>query len=311
MHTSPSGKIYIGITSQKPERRWDNGNGYPNNKYFDNAIKKYGWNNFAHEILYEGLDKETAEHLEIYLIAMYQANNQEYGYNINNGGNHQGKLSKETRKKISESHKGKSLSEEHRKALSMTLKNRDMSEEHCKKISDSLKGRSFSEEHRKNLSIARTGKKASEETRKKLSTIHKGRTFSEDQRKKISDAQKHKKKVICIETGIIYNSISEASRTTSISLNKIVGVCKGRNKTTNGFTWRYYSDDIDIEKIKSSEEYIKHKRKKVICEETGVIYNYVSEAAKKTGIHKESISRVVKGTQKTAGGYHWKYYLED
>lgn len=28
MHKSPSGKIYIGITGRKPEKRWDNGNGY-------------------------------------------------------------------------------------------------------------------------------------------------------------------------------------------------------------------------------------------------------------------------------------------
>lgn len=25
-HTTPSGKVYIGITGQKPERRWQNGN---------------------------------------------------------------------------------------------------------------------------------------------------------------------------------------------------------------------------------------------------------------------------------------------
>ncbi len=27
-HTSPSGKKYIGITKQKPEHRWSNGDGY-------------------------------------------------------------------------------------------------------------------------------------------------------------------------------------------------------------------------------------------------------------------------------------------
>lgn len=51
-HTSPSNKVYIGITSQEPERRWKNGNGYKKNLYFTKAIKKYGWDNFAHEILW-------------------------------------------------------------------------------------------------------------------------------------------------------------------------------------------------------------------------------------------------------------------
>lgn len=29
-HTTPSGKVYIGITCQKPENRWNNGRGYFN-----------------------------------------------------------------------------------------------------------------------------------------------------------------------------------------------------------------------------------------------------------------------------------------
>lgn len=39
-HTSPNGKIYIGITSQVPNHRWRNGNGYKTNPYFTRAIKK-------------------------------------------------------------------------------------------------------------------------------------------------------------------------------------------------------------------------------------------------------------------------------
>ena len=46
-----NGKQYIGITAQdNPEKRWRNGNGYKKG-YFKNAIKKYGWDNFKHEIL--------------------------------------------------------------------------------------------------------------------------------------------------------------------------------------------------------------------------------------------------------------------
>ena len=29
-HIFPNGKRYVGITKQKPEYRWDNGNGYRN-----------------------------------------------------------------------------------------------------------------------------------------------------------------------------------------------------------------------------------------------------------------------------------------
>ena len=60
-HTSPNGKVYIGITSQNPIARWRNGKGYSNNTHFKNAIDKYGWDNFKHEILHSELSKEEAE----------------------------------------------------------------------------------------------------------------------------------------------------------------------------------------------------------------------------------------------------------
>ena len=56
-------KKYIGITSKdNPNDRWKNGNGYinRNHPHFENAIKKYGWNNFKHEILFSGLTQEDA-----------------------------------------------------------------------------------------------------------------------------------------------------------------------------------------------------------------------------------------------------------
>ena len=58
-HTSPNGKVYIGITSRKPEQRWSNGYGYVKNKHFTHAINKYGWENIKHEILFSNLTKES------------------------------------------------------------------------------------------------------------------------------------------------------------------------------------------------------------------------------------------------------------
>lgn len=106
MHTSPSGKVYIGI-SKDPITRWHNGRGYPHNEYFTNAILKYGWQNFKHEILFTDLTKAAAEEKEMELIALYKSNNNEYGYNISNGGNCKGSCTPEIRQKISESRKGK------------------------------------------------------------------------------------------------------------------------------------------------------------------------------------------------------------
>lgn len=105
-HTSPSNKVYIGITCKVPAyRRWNlDGSGYKDNDYFWKAIKKYGWNNFKHEILYENLTKAEACKIEKRLIKQYKSNIRKYGYNIAIGGEGASgvKLSRQARQKMSE-----------------------------------------------------------------------------------------------------------------------------------------------------------------------------------------------------------------
>lgn len=85
MHTAPNNKKYIGITyCSKPERRWKYGYGYKKQDKFYNAIKKYGWNSFKHEILYENLNCEEAQNKEKELIEKYDTINN--GYNVSKGG---------------------------------------------------------------------------------------------------------------------------------------------------------------------------------------------------------------------------------
>jgi len=109
-HISPSGRVYVGITSLRPEKRWGKDGalycGHPDYP-FARAIKKYGWDAFKHEVLLSSLSEEAAKLLEIMLIAYYKAMNM--SYNITNGGesgsgnrSHSGlRASEETRKKMS------------------------------------------------------------------------------------------------------------------------------------------------------------------------------------------------------------------
>lgn len=83
-HLSPNGKSYIGITQQSPQTRWRNGDGYYKQKKFYNAVKKYGWGNFQHNILKENLCEEAASYWEKYYIKEF--NSYYNGYNATEGG---------------------------------------------------------------------------------------------------------------------------------------------------------------------------------------------------------------------------------
>lgn len=120
-HTSPSEKCYIGITCQDPEYRWGcNGskyleikdNGELKHPKFANAILKYGWNNFSHEILHENLSKEEACSLEQKYIAIYKKGGKSYNISDGGEGNWGYKFTDEQRQRMSEAHKGKKQSEE-------------------------------------------------------------------------------------------------------------------------------------------------------------------------------------------------------
>lgn len=110
MHISPSNKVYVGITSIKPEYRWNNGNGYKHNKHFWSAIQKYGWNNFRHIIICENLAENWAYKLEQDFIRIYKSNDPNYGYNSSIGGEIISLGARYKRGHFSESHR-KALSE--------------------------------------------------------------------------------------------------------------------------------------------------------------------------------------------------------
>lgn len=149
VHVAPNNKHYVRQTGQKFWKRWNNGNGYKNGnqRYFERAIKKYGWDNFEHVILKENLTKEEADYWEKYYINLWDTTNPEKGYNISSGGSHGGFIpSQETREKMSKAKKGKKLSEEHKRHLSESQKGKP------KGPNLKLKGHSVSEETRRKIS---------------------------------------------------------------------------------------------------------------------------------------------------------------
>lgn len=80
-------KLYIGITKQRPSKRFQNGYGYKySNPIFWKDIVKYGWENFEHFLLLTGISKEMAAIVEQELIKKYMTTNPSFGYNKQGGG---------------------------------------------------------------------------------------------------------------------------------------------------------------------------------------------------------------------------------
>lgn len=217
-HTSPSNKVYIGITGRDPKMRWANGKAYAHNKHFILAINKYGWNSFKHEILYDGMTKEQAEETEILLIAKYKSNDRRYGYNISKGGEvvRQGiRHTDETKRKISQSITG-----------------RKKSKEFCQKQSKRLKGIT----PRWCLPYCHSA----DAERKRWETV---KANPEYQQRVDRFASNRRRPVAMIdENGQIINtfsSVKEAEDKTSIDYTSISKTCSNKRKSAGGFRWVY------------------------------------------------------------------------
>jgi len=199
-HTNKeNGKKYFGVTSQRPTHRWNNGKAYSSCSRFYEAIQKYGWDGFTHEVLKENLDEATAHEMEREYIKKYNTTDKRYGYNQSTGGCH--------------GSTGVKLSDEQKRQISKRFKGKPLTEEHKKKISKANKGRKLSEEQRKMIGDRMRGKKLSEETRRKISESNKGKRFSEETRRKISESKrKIMRPVYCVETDTTYESTMRSSR---------------------------------------------------------------------------------------------------
>lgn len=248
-HTCPNEKIYIGITKQQPIKRWGyNGYGYRKNTLFYRAIQKYGWSNIKHEILYENLSKEEAEQKEIELIEKYKSNQPKYGYNIANGGNTTGTVSEATKEKISKTLKGYEFSDERRKNISINTRKAMANPEIRKKISEANKGRT---NWRKGLKLTEEEREKLREHGFKKGNIpwNKGKKglqkHSEEWKKqariRLKEANKSKQTpIICVETGEIFESQSEAGRQKNISQGNIGACLTGKRNIAGGYHWQYY-----------------------------------------------------------------------
>ena len=240
-HTSPSGKVYIGITRKTAIKRWANGKGYKLNPHFHNAILKYGWNQISHEILETGLSREKAMEEERRLIALYDATNPLFGYNMTFGGECGAKFTEEVKEKISVRLSAYYADPENKRKCAERQLGKKCSEETKRKMSESQKAR-ITDEVREKLRTASAGRRYPN---------RKGHPQTKESKKRISDAKKGKhyggkgrnpKPVLCVETGIVYESAIKAQEATGCGYGNIYRVCNMGRGTAGGYKWQYANE---------------------------------------------------------------------
>lgn len=191
-------------------------NTFDRNPFWKRTARKYGVKVI---IFRDRLQEWAAFELEQELIALYGRRDTGSGYlcNLSDGG---------------EGQCGAIPTPESNIARSLKLKGRVMTKEHRTKIGDKSRGRVVSQETRLKLSEGRKGRFVGKNhplfgVKKSAESIEK-------------TAAPQRKMVICVETGEIFNSISEAALKVNSSTSPISKVCNGKQKTCKGFTWKYF-----------------------------------------------------------------------
>ena len=137
--------------------------------------------------------------------------------------------SEETKKKMRAAKLGKKVSEETKARMSKASKGR---------TPYWLVGLPKSEETKEKIRKGNLGKMVSMESRKKMSDSHKGKTLSLEHRRNL--AKSGSIPVVCIETGIVYESAKKAALALCKKCGSGISKCaKGKIKSAYGFTWKY------------------------------------------------------------------------
>lgn len=244
------------------------------NKQQINRILQNNPDRYIYQVLWEINDcsDKHKNQMEFFYIKKY---NPKFNFTEGGDGASGFKHSEETRKKMSESKKGKKpyeITEKTRKKMSEAKKGKIpwnkgkvnvYSEETKKKMSESKKGKTHSIETRKKMSEAMKGKKPYEmtkKTRKKISESQKGKTHSLETRKKMSEARN--------TTG--FYRISK----------------KKDNNCKQGFVWAYKYYDNNKPKTISSTD-LKRLKKKI--EAQGLPWEIIDEEKAKKSLRENEV----------------------
>lgn len=227
--TSPSGRIYIG-QAVNIERRFKEYKNIKKSKLqikLNRSFNKYGIENHTFEII-EKCDTLLLNDKERYYQEFYNVLNEGLNCTLVKSSDSSGELSQEIKDKISLANKGRVHLEEVRESMGFKNLGKIASKETRLKMSKSRKGVKLSKEHIEAIKKGKKGVLFSDKHKQNLAN------------KKLGTRNKSlEKKVIYLETGIIYNSIKEVSNLFNIKYDKLGSWLRGDVNNKSNFKFYY------------------------------------------------------------------------
>lgn len=270
-------KVYIGQTTNSLTRRYGKRLQQVKNPGLKAAIAKYGLENFTVEIIDSADSQEELDALEIDYIAKYDSTNKTKGYNLDLGG-HNALHCEETKEKIRQANLGeknpnygkrgkdnpkysrveftcdicgkpitrclsvKDRSEHHycshacRIEGSKTLVKRpdnrvEVECDHCKQV---IKRYPSEIKDKKYIFCSKDCQNAF------YVTLYKGKNNPNYDNHKVAGGNNGRaRKVLCVETGVVYECARDADKVIGARIGSVGAVCRGDQKSTRGLHFRY------------------------------------------------------------------------
>lgn len=301
VHTNKiNGKKYVGVTCRDLKIRWAKGKGYKRPKdqgealsHFYHSIQKYGWDNFEHEIVKDGLTKAEAAEEEKRLIALYDTTNPEKGYNVTLGG---------------DGSSGAKHSDGTRKLLSRLTKER---------FAQNPESNPFK------------GKHHTEETKEKLRQSHKrmydgeknpfaGKHHTEKTKALLSEQHSQPVNQYSLQGEYIqqFRSGREAAAAVGTTPTSIADAANGKTRFSAGYIWKKAAEappvgaPIDAASVLGTSKHCGQKKQVDQYSLDGQFikrYSSLAEAAEAVGTAITNLSAAAWGKHKTCKGYIWKF----